>query len=167
MGVRPSLSRSMQAPLTPATPGAQSSRPPTGARNGSSYAPEESSAPMPPKRPPPIRQQVESYFSDQGLKSDIYLQELIRESEGGWVSIEDVLSLKKIKALRCTADDVLSALCGSWLETFEDDDGSAAIRRPPDRPMPKLEVAAKQTEAKRPIARSTETAEGVVQADTQ
>lgn len=164
--VRPTLSKGAQAPLTPATPGAQSSRLPAG-RNREiatlEASMDDASVPLPPKRPPPIRQQVESHFGDQGLKGDRYLQDLIRDSEGGWVSMDDVLSLKRIKALRCSADDVLHALRDSWLETFQDEDGSAAIRRPPDRPMPKLEVA-KQKAIGRPAAPSV--AEGVVEADT-
>lgn len=99
--------------------------------------------PLPPRTRPPLRQQIESYFSNEGLKSDRYLHELISGSPGGWVDLDVVLGLRRVKALRAKREDVLRALRDSWLETWRDPDGSsAAVRRPPGRgPLPELSEA--------------------------
>jgi len=97
-------------------------------------------ASLPPQRSPSIRQQVESCFGNEGLRQDRYLHDLIAESPGGWVDLDAVLSLKRIRALRAKREDVLRALRDSWLETWRDPDGSsAAVRRPPGHgPLPEL-----------------------------
>mmetsp|Transcript_48920 Transcript_48920/g.91553 ORF Transcript_48920/g.91553 Transcript_48920/m.91553 type:complete len:671 (+) Transcript_48920:114-2126(+) len=115
-------------------------------------------APQAPGKPPPLKQQIESYFSEQGLKQDVYLRDIIESSPGGWVDVEDLLNLKRIKALRATKDDVLHALSTgtSWLEVFESEDGiSAAVRRPENRPIPQVQqpAVAKST-AREPLERS-------------
>jgi len=96
-------------------------------------------APLPPRGKPPLKQQIESYFSDEGLKQDAYFRDLIAESPGGWVDVDIILGLRQIKSYRAKRADVLQALHSSWLETYADPDGSsAAVRRPPGRAMPKV-----------------------------
>lgn len=123
-------------------------------------------APAPPKRPVPLRKSLEAYFSNEGLKSDRYLLELILESPDGWVDMEVVLGLKQVRALRAKRSDVLRELRDSWLETSSDPDGSsAAIRRPPNRgPLPKLGGAAPAAAAAAAAA-AAEEAGGTVAAD--
>jgi len=95
----------------------------------------EADAPAPPKRPPPLRQQIEAYFSNDSLRTNRPLYDLIRDSSDGWIDLEEVLGLKQLRSLHVKRDDVLRALRGSWLETWSDG-LSAALRRPPDRPLP-------------------------------
>lgn len=95
---------------------------------------QDGAAPAPPSKPPPLRNTLEAYFSNEGLSNDRYLRELVAESAGGWVDIEVILGLKRVRALRAKREDVLHALQGSWLETCVEPDGSfAGIRRPPSR----------------------------------
>ncbi|CAK0828001.1 unnamed protein product, partial [Prorocentrum cordatum] len=101
-------------------------------------------APAPPEGPPPLQTQVEACFSDEHLRCDRHLQELISDSPGGWVDLEAVLALRQLRGLRARPADVLRALAGSWLQVWRDPDGtSAALRRPPERgPLPALEAPA-------------------------
>ncbi|CAE8595653.1 unnamed protein product, partial [Polarella glacialis] len=94
--------------------------------------------PQPPSRPPPLTKQIEALFSNEALSQDAVLRELVVESPGGWVDLEAVLQLKRIRALRAKREDVLRALRDSkFLETWRDPDGSAAaVRRPPSRGPP-------------------------------
>lgn len=118
-----------------------------------------SGAPMPPKRPPPLRQQIEAYFSNDGLRQDAVLRELIAESLGGWVDLEAILSLKRVRALHAKRDDVVQALHDSWLEIWLDPESSAAaVRRPPDKgPLPSLASPGPRpnTSANSAVARKT------------
>jgi len=103
-----------------------------------------SDVPVPPRRPPPLRQSVEAYFSDENLKRDRHLREIIVESPGGWVDIDTVLELKRVRALKAKRVEVLRALRDSPLfEIWHDPvDGAAAVRRAKGRPLPKFEGAA-------------------------
>eukprot|EP00428_Durinskia_dybowskii_P041567 CAMPEP_0170278358 /NCGR_PEP_ID=MMETSP0116_2-20130129/39184_1 /TAXON_ID=400756 /ORGANISM="Durinskia baltica, Strain CSIRO CS-38" /LENGTH=403 /DNA_ID=CAMNT_0010529671 /DNA_START=47 /DNA_END=1254 /DNA_ORIENTATION=+ len=108
--------------------------------------------PAPPKGPPPLRQTLEAIFSNENLKQDRYLYDLISESPGGWVDLEIVLGFKKVRALKAKRDDVLRALRDSWLETWRDPNGtSAAVRRPLDRSqIPSLSSVSKAKVAASP-----------------
>mmetsp|Transcript_31718 Transcript_31718/g.91007 ORF Transcript_31718/g.91007 Transcript_31718/m.91007 type:complete len:365 (-) Transcript_31718:31-1125(-) len=116
------------------------SSPPT-ARVGGRGGAEE---PVPPGRPPPLRQVVEAYFSDDNLKQDRYLRGLIAESPGGWVDMDDVLALKRVRVLKAKRDETLRALRESkQVELWRDPaDGSAALRRR-QGPLPALHGGAR------------------------
>lgn len=129
------------------------------------YEPLEGSAPAPPRKPPPLRQTLENHFSNESLQQDRYLLQLIRDSDDGWIDLDTILTLKRVKAMRASREQVLAALRASWLETYEDS-GYVAVRRPSSRgPLPRFQAApAKAGNVKRP-APPTYDEEGVVAAD--
>lgn len=94
------------------------------------------------QRPAPLRQKIESYFSNENLQHDRYLHSLITESPGGWVDVDLVLGLRDVRLLRAKRGDVRLALRNSqFLETWFDTDGdSAAVRRRTNHgSLPKLQ----------------------------
>lgn len=99
-------------------------------------------APLPPQRPPPLKQVIEAYFSDLSLKQDRFMYNTIRDSPGGWVDIDVVLGLKRVRALKASREEVMRVVRGSrQVELWHDPaDSSAAIRRYQGRPLPKLET---------------------------
>lgn len=159
--------QSGQAPLTPGSVGSKragggSALAPaaydwTGEANDSEHMGGDG-APMAPKKPPPLKSLIESYFSDDGLRHDRHLHELIDQSPGGWIDVDEVLGLKKVQALRVRREDVLRALKSSTvLETWRDPDGSsAAVRRPVNRPLPKLATGPPPREQAKPRAAGRE-----------
>lgn len=122
--------------------------------------------PAPPKKPPPLRHVFEAYFSNESLQQDRYLLGLIGESLEGWIDIDTLLGLKRVKALRARREDVFQALRSSWLETYVDPDtGAAMLRRPPSHgPLPRFQarpVPKARGAAPAPLAED----EGIVAAD--
>mmetsp|Transcript_86429 Transcript_86429/g.201059 ORF Transcript_86429/g.201059 Transcript_86429/m.201059 type:complete len:394 (-) Transcript_86429:78-1259(-) len=113
-------------------------------------------APVPPRGPPPLRQTVEAYFSDANLKHDRHLREVIQLSPGGWVDIEVVLELKRVRTLKGKKEDVLRVVRDSpFLEIWRDPvDGGAAVRRSKGKPLPRFEGAAPPAPAAAPPAGS-------------
>lgn len=104
---------------------------------------DEGTAPAPPKAPPPLRSLIEAYFSDAHLQTDRFLHELISGTPDGWVDVDTVLQLRKVKEARARSQDVVKALKSSPLEVFFDpEDGTAAVRRPKNRPLPELKELA-------------------------
>lgn len=99
---------------------------------------EDGLGPRPPSRAPPLRQQLEAYFSNECLRTNRQLYDFMSEAPDGWVDVDELLGLKQLRAIRATRGDVLRALDGSWLETWTDG-ASAALRRPPSRPLPAFE----------------------------
>mmetsp|Transcript_66382 Transcript_66382/g.130803 ORF Transcript_66382/g.130803 Transcript_66382/m.130803 type:complete len:379 (+) Transcript_66382:61-1197(+) len=99
-------------------------------------------APLPPQRPPPLKQVIEAYFSDLSLKQDRFMYNTIRDSPGGWVDIDVVVGLKRVRALKANREEVMRVVRGSrQVELWHDPaDSSAAIRRSQGRPLPKLET---------------------------
>jgi len=99
-------------------------------------------APLPPQRPPPLKQVIEAYFSDVSLKQDRFMYNTIRDSPGGWVDIDMVVGLKRVRALKASREEIIRILRGSrQVELWHDPaDSSAAIRRYQGRPLPKLET---------------------------
>eukprot|EP00930_Biecheleria_cincta_P029971 TRINITY_DN20793_c0_g1_i1.p1 TRINITY_DN20793_c0_g1~~TRINITY_DN20793_c0_g1_i1.p1 ORF type:complete len:502 (+),score=91.15 TRINITY_DN20793_c0_g1_i1:89-1594(+) len=150
--VRPAPPRA-SAPLTPGVALASSSADSAALEYGGS------GAPLPPKRPPPLRQQIEACFSNDGLRQDALLREQIAESPGGWIDLEAILSLKRVRALHAKREDVVQALRDSWLEIWLDPESSAAaVRRPPDKgPLPSLAspVPRANTSANKALAKNT------------
>jgi len=120
-----------QAPLTPGVGGLQ--------QQAVTYEAHIASAT---RKPPPLREVIEQYFSDASLTHDRFMHELISDSDDGWVDIDTIVTLKNVKALRARRDDVFRAVEGSkLLEIFQDeDDGFGAVRRPPSKRLPKLDT---------------------------
>eukprot|EP00929_Paragymnodinium_shiwhaense_P120678 TRINITY_DN92685_c0_g1_i1.p1 TRINITY_DN92685_c0_g1~~TRINITY_DN92685_c0_g1_i1.p1 ORF type:complete len:440 (+),score=134.02 TRINITY_DN92685_c0_g1_i1:73-1392(+) len=99
---------------------------------------------------PSLRKHIEAYFSDDGLRQDMYLRQLVADSPEGWVDVEDILALKHVKATRARREDVFSALAESWLEIWRDDDGGGALRRPVEMSLPEAGTAKSSTAAAAP-----------------
>lgn len=162
-----------RAPLTPGlaggpAPEVREDRRPVKRFTMESSAEELHSAPAPPRKPPPLRQTLELYFSDESLKQDRYLLGLINDSCDGWIDIETILSLKRVKALRSRQEDVLHALRDSWLEIhYDPETGGAALRRPPGHgPLPRLQAKRPQRGAPQGTAPAVaDDDEGIVSAD--
>jgi len=110
-------------------------------------------APTPATKVPPLRQQIEAYFSDDGLKQDRDLYDTVASSPDGWVDIDVVLDLRLVKAARAKREDVLRALASSWLETYRDPDGTAAVRRPREKVLPMF-ILPEKTAPKQSLKRS-------------
>merc|ERR1740130_835868 len=87
--------------------------------------------------PAVLRKQVEYYLSDENLKYDKFFHEKITADSEGWPEMSLVLSCNKMKNLRATKEDVVSALKDSKLELK---DGGAAVRRPANLALPALEA---------------------------
>jgi len=134
----PTSTADLEARIAPLTPLPQASGgPPVRPAGGGA-------APMPPSDGPPLKQVVESYFSDKNLKQDRFLRDLITSSPGGWVDMDAVLQLKRVRALKAKRDETLRTLRESrLLEVWRDSgDGSAAVRRSQGRPLPPFEGTA-------------------------
>ncbi|MES1912827.1 MAG: hypothetical protein MHM6MM_005044 [Cercozoa sp. M6MM] len=69
-----------------------------------------------------ILKQIEFYLGDSNLPTDRHLQELLKESEEGWLDIAHFLRFNKVKALSEDAEEVANALRQSakLLEVSED-----------------------------------------------
>jgi len=100
------------------------------------------------KQTPPdaavVRKQVEYYLSDDNLKTDKFFHEKISSDAERWLDTSLILSCNKMKAMRATKEDIMTALKDS---TMEVKDEGAAVRRPGNAALPKLE--AKPTHAKK------------------
>lgn len=90
-----------------------------------------------PVDPAVIRKQVEYYMSDENLRTDRFFNEKIASDKEGWLEMSLILSCNKMKAMRATQEDVVAALKDSKLELK---DAGAAVRRPGNAPLPKLEA---------------------------
>merc|ERR1719436_1319808 len=60
--------------------------------------------------PKVVRKQVEYYMSDDNLKHDKFFHEKISSDGEGWLDMALVLTCNKMKALRATREDVVTAL---------------------------------------------------------
>jgi len=76
------------------------------------------------------------------LKQDRFMYNTIRDSPGGWVDIDVVVGLKRVRVLKASREEVMRVVRGSrQVELWHDPaDSSAAIRRYQGRPLPKLET---------------------------
>ncbi|CAE7577581.1 La [Symbiodinium natans] len=91
--------------------------------------------PTPPD-PAVVRKQVEYYLSDENLKYDKFFHDKISGNADGWLDMSFILSCNKMKSMRAGKEDVVAALKESKIELNE---GNAAVRRPGNAPLPKLE----------------------------
>jgi hypothetical protein len=90
-----------------------------------------------PNDPAAIRKQVEYYLSDDNLRYDKFFHEKISADSEGWLEMRIILECNKMKIMKATKEDVLSALKGSKLEVKE---GGDALRRPGNHKLPALEA---------------------------
>lgn len=84
-----------------------------------------------------LRKQVLFYFSDENMRTDRYFQNIIAQSEGGWISMESILACKRMQQMGASTREVMGALRGSQ---------EVVLREPPDG-----EEAVKLTRAPPPL----------------
>jgi hypothetical protein len=89
-----------------------------------------------PPEPAVVRKQIEYYLSDENLKYDKFFHEKITSDKDGWLDLNLVLTCNKMKTMKATKEDVMAALKESKIEIRDD---QAAVRRPGNAPLPKLE----------------------------
>ncbi|MES1914940.1 MAG: hypothetical protein MHM6MM_006959 [Cercozoa sp. M6MM] len=76
-----------------------------------------------------ILRHVEFYLGDSNLPVDRYLQDLLKQSEQGWLDIAHFLSCNKIRALSEDVDEIAKALRRSFGLLEVSQDGSKVRRR--------------------------------------
>jgi len=85
-----------------------------------------------------IIRQVEYYYGDFNLPRDKFLQELINENPDGWVSMDHMLTFKRLSDLSRDADCIMEALCKSKAAMIDVDFVNRRIRRNPEKRLPEL-----------------------------
>lgn len=83
-----------------------------------------------------IKKQMEYYLCDDNLKFDKFFQEIIRQSEDGWIAMENFMNCRKIAALKITEEDIYKSLDGS---TEVEIDEKKGCRRTGNRELPPLQ----------------------------
>ena len=71
-----------------------------------------------------IKTQIEFYFSDSNFRRDKYLQNLAKQDEDGFVSIEELLKFNRLAALSKDITSIAKALKDSETVVVSDDDKS-------------------------------------------
>merc|ERR1712194_444242 len=84
-----------------------------------------------------VRKQVEYYLSDENLKHDKFFHEKIATDKEGWLDLSMIVSCNKMKVMKATKEDVVSALKESKIEIKAD---GSAVRRPGNADLPALEA---------------------------
>merc|ERR1712194_995537 len=84
-----------------------------------------------------VRKQVEYYLSDENLKHDKFFHEKIATDKEGWLDLSMIVSCNKMKVMKATKEDVVSALKESKIEIKAD---GSAVRRPGNAALPALEA---------------------------
>lgn len=85
-----------------------------------------------------VIRQVEYYFGDYNLPRDKYLQELINEHPDGWVSMDHMLTFKRLAEISRDADFIMEAICKSEAGLLDVDFVNRRIRRKPEKQLPEL-----------------------------
>jgi len=85
-----------------------------------------------------IIRQVEYYYGDYNLPKDRFLQQLISDDPDGWVSIETMLTFKRLADLSHDAELIMEALCKSDSGLMEVDFSLRKIRRKPNKALPEM-----------------------------
>lgn len=85
-----------------------------------------------------IIRQIEYYFGDINLPRDKFLQEKIKEDEG-WVSLEVLLTFKRLAALSTDTDVIAKAVEKSENKLVEVSEDHKKLRRNPEKPLPELD----------------------------
>lgn len=84
-----------------------------------------------------IRRQIEYYFGDINLPRDKFLQEKIKEDDG-WVSLDVLLTFKRLASLTTDQDVIVKALEKSENKLVEVSEDKKKIRRNPEQAPPEL-----------------------------
>merc|ERR1719245_449945 len=80
--------------------------------------------------PKTLRSQVEYYMSDENLKRDKFFQNVIAQTEGGWIGMQMIVDCPKMKEMGATVEAVCRELQEHPdLELREAPLGSEAVRR--------------------------------------
>lgn len=90
-----------------------------------------------------IIRQIEYYYGDYNLPKDRFLQEIIKDNPGGWVSMDTMLTFKRLSDISRDADQIMEALCKSSSGLMEVDFSGRRIRRKPEKELPELTEARK------------------------
>ncbi|CAH1961607.1 unnamed protein product [Acanthoscelides obtectus] len=90
-----------------------------------------------------IIQQLEFYFGDINLPRDKFLQEKIKEDEG-WVTIETLLTFKRLAGLSTDAEVIANAAEKSEDKLVVVSEDKKKIRRNPDKPVPEYDAERKK-----------------------
>jgi len=81
-----------------------------------------------------VKRQLEYYFGNYNLPKDKFLKETIKESEGGWVSLDIMLKFQRLAHITTDQDVILEAIKDSKL--LEANTEKKEIRRLPSLPVP-------------------------------
>ncbi|VEN56681.1 unnamed protein product, partial [Callosobruchus maculatus] len=101
-----------------------------------------------------IIRQLEYYFGDINLPRDKFLQEKIKEDEG-WVTIETLLTFKRLASLSSDANVIADAAAKSEDKIVLVSEDKKKIRRNPEKPVPEYD-----TERKKQLMEKTAYAKG-------
>uniref|UniRef100_A0A2M4A818 Putative rna-binding protein la n=1 Tax=Anopheles triannulatus TaxID=58253 RepID=A0A2M4A818_9DIPT len=85
-----------------------------------------------------IIRQLEYYFGDANLLKDKFLKEKIKE-DNGWVTLDVLLSFKRLKALSEDKKVIVDAIEKSTEGLIEVSEDREKLRRHPERPLPELD----------------------------
>uniref|UniRef100_A0A2M4BPY4 Putative rna-binding protein la n=1 Tax=Anopheles marajoara TaxID=58244 RepID=A0A2M4BPY4_9DIPT len=85
-----------------------------------------------------IIRQLEYYFGDANLLRDKFLKEKIKE-DNGWVTLDVLLSFKRLKALSEDKKVIVEAIEKSTEGLIEVSEDREKLRRHPERPLPELD----------------------------
>lgn len=83
-----------------------------------------------------IIKQVEYYFGDANLVRDKFLREQMEKNEGGWVTLDTLLTFKRLAAMTTDKEVIVNALFKSDEGLLEIGDDKQKVRRHPERPVP-------------------------------
>lgn len=95
-----------------------------------------------------IIKQIEYYFGDINLSRDKFLQGKIKEDEG-WVSLEVLLTFKRLASLSTDPEVIASAIEKSENKLVEVSEDRKKLRRNADKPVPELDEERKKELMKR------------------
>ncbi|VEN56690.1 unnamed protein product, partial [Callosobruchus maculatus] len=90
-----------------------------------------------------IIRQLEYYFGDINLPRDKFLQEKIKEDEG-WVTIETLLTFKRLASLSSDANVIADAAAKSEDKIVLVSEDKKKIRRNPEKPVPEYDTERKK-----------------------
>lgn len=95
-----------------------------------------------------IIKQIEYYFGDINLSRDKFLQEKIKEDEG-WVTLEVLLTFKRLASLTTDPEVIASAIEKSENKLVVVSEDRKKLRRNPDKPIPEFDENRKKELMKR------------------
>lgn len=82
--------------------------------------------------------QLEYYFGDINLPRDKFLKETIEKAEGGWVSLDVLLTFKRLADLSKDKGTIVEAIGKSTTKLIEVSDDKEKLRRSSENPLPNL-----------------------------